>query len=230
MKRILVCAVAFLLLLGTVLCCASCSGSQGGNEATGPANGNTNQETNGLPFGKENYDKEFKILYYTSAMYRDFYFDDVTEAGDLIEQALFDRRMYVEDYLGVEVIGHAESSKEDSISTVLSRDNLAGMDTYQLALTHSYVGLGTMLSQGSVIDMYDLEYVSFNEDYYNINAINNLSVGGKVYFGSSDFIISDVCAVFFNKTMYDAQDFDETPLRSCQRRQMDAGKLQDPLL
>ena len=211
MKRFIVCAVAFLLLLGTVLCCASCSNPQEGNESTGPVNGTTDQTTSGLPFGKENYDKEFKILYYTAAMYRDFYFDDVTEAGDLIEQALFDRRMYVEDYLGVEVIGVAESNKEDSIATVLSRDNLAGMDNYQLALTHGYIGLGTMLSQGSVIDLYDLEYVSFNEDYYNINAINNLSIGGKVYFGSSDFNIADVCAVFFNKTMYDAQDFDETP-------------------
>ena len=200
MKNIVIRIVSIALLLGMLICCFSCGEKDDVKETINGVN--TNQSGLELPFGKENYQKDFTILYYTASIYKNFYFDDVTEAGDIIQRSLLERKTLVQDYLGVNVKGKAESSSESSIQTALSRDAMSGDDTYQMALTHGYIGLGVLVSQGCVRDLYEFENMSFNEEYYNLNVIETLEVGGKAYYGSSDFMISDVCAVLFNKDMY----------------------------
>ena len=196
------------LLLVMLVCCFACQQTvELEDDETKKAV--TNESGKSLPFGKENYQKDFTVLYYAGSIYKNFYFDDVTEAGEIISKALFERKVLVQDYLGVNVKGVAESSSESSIQTALTRDSMSGMDTYQLALTHSYIGLGAMVSQGCLTDMYELENMSFNEDYYNVNVIEGLEIGGKAYYGSSDFMISDVCAIFFNKDMYSTYQYTE---------------------
>ena len=204
MKNSLIRMIAMLLLLGLAVCLFACN-----NEQNTPTDTDTKAEEDtveegglSLPFKKENYQKEFKILYYTGTLYRDYFFDDVTEAGDVVKQAIVDRRLMVEDYLGVYIVGVAESSREDSVLTAVQRDALAGIDQYQVALTHGYLGVTGLVSEGLVRDLYEFEDISFNDEYWNVEAIESLEVGGKAYFGSSDFMISDVCAVLFNKEMY----------------------------
>ena len=209
MKKIIIRLIALVLLLCMVASCFACGQKE--EETTITDTVETSEEGRSLPFGKENYGKDFTILYYTSTMYKNFYFDDVTEAGDVIQRALIDRKLLVQDYLGVNVKGIAEGSAEASIQTALVRDTMAGMDTYQLALTHGYIGLGALVSQSCVMNLYDLEYMSFNEEYYNVEAISNIEIGGKAYYGSSDFIISDICAILFNKEMYEAAQISENP-------------------
>ncbi len=200
--------IAMLLLLCMTACVFACT-KDDPQEITTPDI--TLDETKpGLLFGQEDFDKDMTVLYYNSEIYNNFYFDEVTEAGDVIKSALVERRFLVEEYLGVDVSGKSEGA-EASIATALQRDQLAGLDQYQAALTHSYIGLGNLLSQGSVMDLYDLEDISFDEDYWNLDAIESLEIGGKAYFGSSDYNIADVQTVFYNKGLYEQVGLQENP-------------------
>ena len=210
MKKAVIKIVSVLMLLSMLLCCFACVQKQGSDDTTVSTTAPTEDGLQ-LPFGKESYGKDFTVLYYTGSIYKNFYFDDVTEAGDVIQQALVQRRTYVQDYLGVNVKGVAEGSSESSIQTALIRETMSGLDTYQMALTHGYIGLGVIVSQNCALDLYTLEDMSFNEAYYHTEAIENIEIGGKAYFGTSNYMISDVCSVFFNKTMYEDQQLNEDP-------------------
>ena len=144
MKKFLVRGVSLLVLLGMLLCCFACMDTD--DEVVAESTDTVAVTEGGLklPFGEESYNKDFTVLYYTGSIYKNFYFDDVTEAGDVIEFALVERRTLVQDYLGVNVKGVAESSSESSIQTALIRETMAGLDTYQMALTHGYIGLGAL--------------------------------------------------------------------------------------
>ena len=210
MRNTVIKIVSVLMLVSMALCLFACT-PKTSNTDTGAVATQPSENGIQLPFGKESYGKDFTVLYYSGSIYKNFYFDDVTEAGDVIQQALIQRRTYVQDYLGVNVKGIAESSSESSIQTVLARETMAGEDNYQMALTHGYIGLGVLVTQNNVLDLYTLEDMSFNEEYYHTEAIENLEIGGKAYYGTSDFMISDVCAVFFNKTMYEDHQIGEDP-------------------
>ena len=199
MKKYIVRLLALLLLFTIVLGCFSCKKKEEeGEEQVSTTEAGGKQ----LAFGKENYQKDFKVLYFETSLYKNFYFDEITEAGDIIQQSLIERKMLLQDYLGVNMIGATEGKETAVIQKALSRDVLGGDDTYQLVLTHGYLGLTALATENLVLDLYEFEDISFDEDYYNLDVIDNLEVGGKAYFGSSDFMISDVCAVFYNKDMY----------------------------
>ena len=208
MNKHIVRAASLLVLLGVLLCCFACGPKNNGGNETQPTV-NTNDTDRALAFEKENYKKDFNVLFYETSLYKNFFFDDITEAGDVIERALLERKLLVEDYLGVNVKGTTEGSATGVIQTALARDAMAGEDTYQLALTHGYLGLTALVTEGSVLDLYEFEDISFDEEYYNLEVIDNLEIGGKAYFGSSDYMISDVCAVFFNKDMCDTYQINE---------------------
>ena len=193
-----------LILLSMLVSVIACSKTEEQKETVEAVA--TNEEGLSLPFDRENYGKDVTVLYYGGSIYKNFYFDDVTEAGDVIKSALVERRAMIQDYLGVNVIGKMESSAENSIVDAISRDTLAGIDQYQIALTHGYIGLGNLLTQDYVIDLYELEDISLNEEYWNVDAMEALEVSGKAYFGTSDFMIADVQTVFFNKDMYAQQE------------------------
>ena len=215
MKRYVVRIISLLVLLGMMVCCFSCGVDIEDDEEKSSKKSKNTVETSSagltLHFEKENYQKDFNVLYFETSLYKNFYFDGITEAGEIIEKAIFERKTLVQDYLGVNVIGISEGSGNAVIQTALERDTMAGVDTYQLALTHGYLGLSALLAGNYIMDLYELEDISFNEEYYNLNVIDNLEVGGKAYFGSSDFMISDVCAVFFNKDMYETFQLTENP-------------------
>ena len=209
MKTYIVRAISLLVLLGMLVCCFSC-GQQGGTDGgTITENVQLSQSDRELPFDKENYQKDFNVLYFDTTLYKNFYFDEITEAGDVIEKSLVERRILVQDYLGVNIKGTTEGGTTSTIQTAIARDVLAGIDTYQMVLTHGYIGLAALVTENHVIDLYELEDISFNEEYYNLNVIDNLEVGGKAYYGSSDYMIPDVCAVLFNKEMYKTYQFTE---------------------
>ena len=213
MKKIFLQMIAILLLMGMCLCMFACDGD---SETPVDDNDVTVDDTNEaglkLPFDKADYNKEVTILYTTGTMQSNFFFDDVTEAGDIIKAALMDRRMLVEDYLGVQVVGKAESTDYEGIVNAIRRDAMAGVDQYQIALTHNYIGVGTLVSSGYIKDLYEMEdYLSFDEEYWHLSAMEELEVGGKAYYGNSDFMISDVCAILYNKDMYEQYQIKDNP-------------------
>ena len=82
--------ISVLLLLCLSLSLFACKNQEQTQEG-GSSNAtvaSTNESGAELPFGKENYGKEVTILYYNGTMYKNFYFDDITDAGDIMQSAL----------------------------------------------------------------------------------------------------------------------------------------------
>ena len=89
MKKTVIRVISGLLLLVMLTSCfISCKKEEEVIEETTVG---TVDEKAKLPFGTENYGADFNILYYKASTYNNFYFDEVTEAGDVIQQALVDR-------------------------------------------------------------------------------------------------------------------------------------------
>ena len=208
--KIMTRAISLLLVLLMLVPVVACSKDEEAVVITDTAVA-TNEAGLELPFGKENYGKDFTVLYMQGTLAKNFYFDDVTEAGDVIKSALLDRRMMIQDYLGVNYVGKSEGSDYIKGVEALTRDSMAGVDQYQLALTHNYLGLTTLVSQNLILDFYELEDISLNDEYWHMDAMEDLEIGGKAYFGSSDFLISDVAAVYFNKGMYEEYQIADDP-------------------
>ena len=207
--RVISALLMLCMLAGMAVGMVACKDKNNGDENTGSF---VSSDGADLPFAKEdNGGKEFKILYYTNTTYKNFFFDDVTEAGDVIKAALVERRLLVEDYLGIQLKGVAESNKENSIYDAIYRDTMSESDNYQVALTHSYIGLGNLATQGYIKDFYDFEHISLNDEYWNVDAMEALEIGGKAYFGTSNFMVNDLCAVFYNKKMYEEAKITENP-------------------
>ena len=79
--------IAMLLLLCMTACVFACTKDKP-EEITTPGI-TVDEEKPGLAFDQEDYDKDMTILYYNCEMYNNFYFDEVTEAGDNSYQMCF---------------------------------------------------------------------------------------------------------------------------------------------
>ena len=201
-KKLVIRVISTMLLLCTILTLSVSMVACKKTEETPVETGTVSTDGSELAFGKENYGKELKMLYHTSSTYVNYFFDEVTEAGELMRAALEERRLLVEDYLGVRIVGEAAGTSVNSVYEALSKAASSGDDVYQVALTHCYGGLTKIAIEGYVKDLYGFDDISLNDEYWNVDAMESLEIGGKAYYGMSDYMINDVCAVFYNKQMY----------------------------
>ena len=148
---------------------------------------------------KRNYNTVFTIkdqqnLYYWSEDY---------EASASIDIANYERELAIEEHLGIEIY-HESFANIDEIAGDIQQMILAGLDEYQLALTHCYAGLGPLMMQKHLMDLSEVPGISLNEEYYNNSIMESVKFQGHMYLGSSSFIIHRPNYIVFNKSMADA--------------------------
>ena len=102
-----------------------------------------------------------------------------------MNDAIFDRELLVEDYLGVD-IGYILEVTIQDIGTKVSSMVMSGDTTYQLVLTHCIRNTSNLMSQNMVCDWNTLPSVDLTREYWNQSCNENLSLYGKQYFAVSD--------------------------------------------
>ena len=146
----------------------------------------------------------FRILvrYYPSENHtayqaRDIYSDE--ESGEPINDAVYKRNRYVEDKYNCVI---SQILAEDH-QAKLSRSVKAGSDDYDL----HYATLGDFsgnITRGDYMDLNSFPYIDLDAPWWETNAKNSLSVGGKLYFCPSDLILlhnDSSSALVFNKKL-----------------------------
>ncbi len=202
MKR----AITLILLASMLLSAFSCGNNENGENTEASSDSSASNSDSGTKaadtpdFERSDFGGEkFTILAFELPFYDEYFFAEEAN-GDRMNDAIYERELMTEDYLGVEIENYIVPTHRDLASTV-QQTVAAGDDSFQLALPHCIRGVSDMLTSGSLYDWNELPYIDFSKDYYNRNFNDALSLGDKQYYAVSDYMIANPCCILFNKDM-----------------------------
>ncbi len=196
-----------MLLLGAMLTSLAACGGDGDG---GKQGGEKNKLSETAPAGIEAKDYKLPFNIYAPAddsMYSRYYFTDDT-GTDVMSKAIYDREISVEDHLGID-IGYILTGNLFDVKTVMQNMVMTGEDTYQLVLTHCIGGVSAMITENLLYDFNDFEAVDMTKDWWNQQACEALEVNGYRFYGVSDYMLSDVNCVLFNKSLLEEYNLED---------------------
>jgi len=211
MKKILSVIIIFILFAGVL---SACGGDETNISETVNNNDTLNQTeeeqavTNGEPpfmgytFPDVHYDGyEFTILNADVQNIVWSYTRMVSEGetGEIINDAVFRRNVLVEDTLGIKI--NETAVPRENIASLVTRSVAAGLGTYDIVFSldgHT----GTLTTQGVLLDLYNIEELSLSSPWWDQNAQQRLTLGGKLHMVGSPAHVAyyaQLWCVFFNK-------------------------------
>ena len=205
MKKI-ISLLLVILLLGTVLIgCRKDGGDNTDPEQTNEVATDSTEIDDFPNIEKEdNGGRDFNILYIVRQLYQKYYF--ATEAnGELINDVNFERQTLINDHLGVNIVTIPVDSL-DEMSEKLNMAASSGDDPYQLALTHSYIGVTTNATNGNFFDFGKVQCLNLDADYWRKDSMEAMAIGGKMYLGSGRCMLYEPTVTLFNKDMVNSAD------------------------
>lgn len=207
MKKKWMCVALMLSLLATVSC--SEEGVEESISVTEESLSTKASERSDMPdIASCDYGGEtFHVLAPEWGLYQTCFFTD-EQNGEVMNDAIYDRKMLVEEYLGVVLTQQVEGTILELHNKVQSAV-VSGDDTYQLVLTHCIQDLGSMVTVGLLYDFNKLPNISLRNDYWNQSCNENMALGEHLYYAISDYMLADVNAILFNKTLVEAYALDD---------------------
>ncbi len=199
-KRIISAFILASMALSLAACGSDTTDAKDTTEA--PVTGDT------LPAGiaKQNYGGTVNILMPECRLYLN-YFDPGDDLTDIMNKALFDREIKVEDYLGVDITYQRIASNLDTAPTLAAAIS-TNDDLYQISLNDCVVGNNQLITSGYLLDMNDLD-IDFTGEWFNQNANDALSVEGMQFFCVSDYMLPDPNVMLFNKDMIEVLNLED---------------------
>ncbi|MBE6709960.1 MAG: extracellular solute-binding protein [Ruminococcaceae bacterium] len=207
MKKVITMLLAMLMLLQTVACAESSSNPE---ETTAPAAVDTpvteavEEETepvisDDLP---ESDFEGYEFMIFNSNPESNTWFTTVhvdvdEDSGEAIPSAIFNRNIKVEERLNVK-ISETEQTADQIKNTILAGDGAFDMSLMQGAniLAHA--------QSGYLMDLHTMPYQNFEKPYWDANAVEQLSLGNKLFVMVGDFMttqIDETICMFFNKDL-----------------------------
>ena len=211
MKRKIFLLIAILIL--TALLLYSCGGSdtpdaQGITDSAGGTIENLPElpeETTKDPayeYGGEQIDfkgETFSIIYPNWSLYEDYYFAE-EQIGDAVNDALYKRVADTEEFFNISIKTRIPGYIE-TIATEISKEVMAGTNSFDIALTHCISGLNTIVSKNLAYNWNNMPNVDFTKKYWNQSMNEYLNINGYMPFAANDFVIPDVCFITFSKDL-----------------------------
>ena len=174
-------------------------------ENTGDARAARLSVDDGLPEKDYGGDK-FHVLYIDWSSYQLYQFAD-EEIGEVMNDAIYYREKNVDERFNINI----EKTKINygEVIKYVSKSVKAGSHEYDLVLTHCNNELAGLMAGNYVLDWNTFPTIDFTKPWWNQDAINTLSIKNKLFFATSDFIIPEPNAVFFNKGMIQNYGLDD---------------------
>ncbi len=141
----------------------------------------------------------FNVLAPKWGMYEKYFFAD-TQNGETVNDAIYDREQFVEKHLGISYTYKLDGAIAD-IRPALQTSAMAGDHPYQLVLTHCMKDIGTMVTENLLFNWKKLPAIHLDAEYWNQSSNENHTVAGKQFYAISDYMITDPCAILFNKDL-----------------------------
>ncbi len=197
-KRILALLLAALLVLPMLAACGDVN--EENSETTGAETEATTEKQPAV--AKKDYDGEFTAIYCSDTFNKGYFFieEDERQPGNDMDDKVYERVLNVEEYLGVEVIAESGGNFQEYGAPIMNAVN-AGDDSYQMVMTHVYHQVATFITSNVFRDFQDFESLQLEEDYWNYDLMEDLSINGKMYCGYNDFCLANCYMIGFNKDM-----------------------------
>ena len=196
LKRALLC-LAMLLCLILAVACAEKNDDGKSDLPTGDAEGNTPEGTTEYvdPYDTKLPEEDFEEYVFrilnvdSNAMSWAIVNVDVAEqTADVVEDAIYLRNRNVEgryNFTLKEIAMHP-----DEVNTNIRKMSTSGTDDYDLFIARTDA-IPNHATSGYLVDLAKLEYVNLSQPWWNSTTTHYCSIGGKLFFTSSDFLLTD---------------------------------------
>lgn len=234
MKRFLILVLCALLALSAVSC------TQGNNtppaETEPPQTNDPNADTDAYPYyaGRDFGGATITILNYESYCGTNLEFAP-TEAvsGDILNSAMISRTSYVEEKLHVTVKedrkGYADMGGwggQARLGQLVSQSVLSG--TFYWDIANVFLNWSaSLITEGSLTDLETLDELHLGEDYWDQHIMEELTINGKCYTGSSKFTLMPfdlTWGIFFNEDRIASMEL-ESPYTLVDNREWTLAKM-----
>ena len=159
--------------------------------------------------------REFRVLSYGNSKYTQFQNFEISsdgENGDVVNDAIYDREIAVEDRLGVKIENFKDNPEAGHGSIdKMQKMILAGDDTYDI-FTASMYHVAPAAANGIFTNLFDVEYIDTTKPYYTQDYIAKSQMGGNLYAITGDISLSLLrysFAMYFNKTLVDSYGLED---------------------
>ncbi len=211
--------LASLLALLTVVSFAACSGGgEGGSTTSADTTASGGEETTAAVTEAKEYIKpdvslDGKTFIYASReqpnpswIARTYFESSKPEPnGDVINDAIYERALTVEEELGVTLQTQLYQDAGVMTKTVMAGDHFADM------IVDNGNNVKSLLTSNMLTDLYEIPTLELDKSWWDQNAIDDLSIGGKLYLAAGDIsplgLLSAHCT-FVNKGMIDSYNLD----------------------
>lgn len=143
----------------------------------------------------------FSVIYPTHQNYS--YQSAETETGDALNDALITRDRTVSELLDI-AIEYKVTENIDVVYPIVSESVLAGDHTYDLVLSHCVYNIAGYITDGIVLNWYDIDSVDFAKPYWNNGMNDSLAINGVLPTASGNYIMSNPLMLFFNTLLTEA--------------------------
>ena len=120
--------------------------------------------------------------------------------GDPINDAVFTRNAAVEEKYNISIVNIPSAGILDRVRTAVR----AGSDDFDLVVFNLASGQETLAQEGMLYDLKSVPYVDLTRRWWDQRAIEQLTIGGRLFFTTSDLTIRDKDAavvILFSKTL-----------------------------
>ncbi|MBQ7982548.1 MAG: carbohydrate ABC transporter substrate-binding protein [Clostridia bacterium] len=153
-----------------------------------------------LDFGGE----EFFVLTYDGHNNRYYFFADA-QTGDVMNDAIYERRRNVEETLNVS-LKHELTADLAALSGTAKTAIIAGEDAYDQIMLHCIDGVSAFASSGYLYNLDALPYLDLDADWWNKEQMDVLRLGQNTYYAVNDYMIPYPFIIYFNREMVDNFD------------------------
>ena len=139
----------------------------------------------------------------------EYYFFAEEQTGDAMNDAIYSRRMAVEDALNIEMVTHQQGFTIQEVAAELQRVVLAGESLYDLVFNHCIQGISASAANGYLYNLDTLPYVNMQAEWWNREQMDMLRLGKNTYYAVNDMMIPCPYVIFFNKEMVEQENLED---------------------
>lgn len=138
----------------------------------------------------------------------EYYFFAEEQTGDAMNDAIYSRKMVVEEALNIKMVTHQEGFTIQEVASELQKSVLSGDSTYDLVFNHCIEGISSSASKGYLYNLDTLPYVNMQADWWNREQMDALRLGNNTYYAVNDMMIPCPYVIFFNKEMVEQENLE----------------------
>ena len=203
MKKVLVMLLCGIMLLALLAGCAN--GEQNGDNSTSATENENNWISAGLSVTDEFSGQTLNIL-----ANREMDAGSEEASSDPLEDAIYRRNDKLQATYGIEIVTLVDTDYV-SLSGKVTKDVSSGNGEYDLVYQHMVNSATSLATNGLLIDLGDLEYVDFDQVWWDQDAREGFTIGNHQFLAVGDLLphtlLYSACLAF-NKNHFDDQSMD----------------------